>query len=251
MMLASLVPLAAQEPPVITPTKALFVHEDVDYNKTSSYVLSFYRCASITAGVCVGQGAVADMIVKIPRQSILTHPIGTPDPGWREIDLTAPDIAALLARFPPSSSYVATITALAMPPRTATPFESASLPSPPFTLPPPPSPCRKAGPGALAATILSWTSPLKPGARGHVLFDLSTTRTADGQTIPIALIELRVGNPVIARLPAGTGGDLRNAAAIRFTAPITPGAYRFVVKLTDTAGCTYESGLIREITVQP
>lgn len=45
------------------------------------------------------------------------------------------------------------------------------------------------------------------------------------------------------------GGDVRAAAGIHFVGPTNPGQYRLTVSLIDSLGCTYESGLSRNVVV--
>jgi hypothetical protein len=100
----------AEAQAVTAPTKASFTYTDVQMSLVSGFTVEDFQCASLNAGVCVGQAAQPFQTgASIPKANVTL--LATPDSfgNNRQIDLTAAPGNGILASLPAGVPFVSTI----------------------------------------------------------------------------------------------------------------------------------------------
>jgi len=95
---------------VTAPTKASFTYTDVQLSLVSGFTVEDFQCASLSAGVCVGQAAQPFQTgATIPKANVTL--LATPDSfgNNRQIDLTTSPGNGILASLPAGVPFVSTI----------------------------------------------------------------------------------------------------------------------------------------------
>jgi len=118
---------------VTAPSGASFSYPDTALAQVTGFLIEDFQCASLTAGVCVGQAAAPFQTgANIPKANVVT--LATPDAfgNNRSVSFAAAPGSGVLTSLPAGVPFIATITAIGDPTVGATGNSPRSAASNPF-----------------------------------------------------------------------------------------------------------------------